>query len=118
MNAKEWNEKWEGYSSQWYSPTEWVNIGDAAIFTKEITKTERYFNMLYYAVLNLGVGEIGPINIPELGFCIVFLPISLMLQSLFFSDIAVLVQTFFKKRSEQQADIDKAYEVMTWIEMD
>lgn len=117
-NADVWNKNWEKKSSQWYTPTEWSNIDDAEIFTKELSKTERYFVMLYYAVIFLGVGEIGPINVPELGFCIVFLPISLMLQSLIFSDIAVLVQTFFKKRSEQQADIDKAYEVMTWIELE
>jgi hypothetical protein len=53
--------------------------------------------MLYYAVINLGVGDLGPINVPEIGFLILFLPISLMLQALFFSDIAVLVQTLFKK---------------------
>lgn len=105
-------------SSQWYTPTEWVNIGDAAIFTKEMSRNERYFIMVYYAIMNLGIGEIGPINVPELAYCIFSLPVSLMLQSLLFSDIAVLVQTFFKKRSEQQADIDKAWEVMTWIELE
>lgn len=118
LNAEVWNKKWEGLSSQWYTPTSWVNTPDARLFTKDMSKIDRYFLMLYYAIIMQGVGEMGPINAPEIGFCVIFMPISLILQAQIFSDIAVLVQTFFKDRSEQQEDIDKAFELMIWIELD
>lgn len=65
----------------------------------------------------LGIGEMGPVNQEEYLFLIVFLLISLMLQSLFFSDIAVLVTSFFRRSTEQQQDIDKAFEIMTFIDL-
>lgn len=66
----------------------------------------------------LGVGEMGPVNMEEYLFCIVVILMSLMLQSLLFGDIAVLVTSFYKSETQQQEEIDKAFEVMTFIELD
>lgn len=60
----------------------------------------------------------GPVNAEEYLFLIFALLFSLMLQSLFFSDIAVLVTSLFRNSTMQQAEIDKAFEVMTFIELD
>lgn len=40
---------------------------------------------------------------------------SLMLFSLFFSDIALIIKNFFKSRSDKQEELDKANESMNWI---
>lgn len=61
---------------------------------KEMTKSERWTMMMYYACINLGTGELGPINREEYLYLVVTMVISLMLYSLFFSDIVVLVKTF------------------------
>lgn len=82
-----------------------------------MTKSMRYSTMMYYSIMILGIGEMGPVNTEEYVFLIFALLFSLMLQSLFFSDIAVLVTSFFRKRTEQQGEIDKAFEVMTFIEL-
>lgn len=44
--------------------------------------------MVYYAVLFLGLNEIGPVNINELRFCAAALLSCAMLEALLFSDMA------------------------------
>lgn len=76
---KKFNDGWAGRSSQWFSTIEWVNIGDSELFQPQKSKSFRYSTMLYYSLMILGVGEMGPVNTEEYLFLIFALLFSLML---------------------------------------
>lgn len=61
---------------------------------------------MYSAIMNLNGNEFGPVNTEEYIFLVVTMLLSLMLQTLFFGDIAVLVKSFFKIRSKEQAEFE------------
>lgn len=71
--------------------------------------------MMYYAIMDLSGNDFGPVNTEEYIYLICTMLISLMLQTLFFGDIAVIVKSFFKSMSEQQAEYDKAIESILWM---
>jgi hypothetical protein len=47
--------------------------------------------LYYYAVIILGIGELGPVNPEEMIYMIFVLLMSSIMNALIFSDIAVLV---------------------------
>jgi len=53
---------------------------------------KKYMLMYYYSLLYLGTNEIGPVHNIELLFALSFLLFSNLLNSLLFSDMAVIVQ--------------------------
>ena len=58
--------------------------------------------MLYYAILNLGSNEFGPVNNFEFTFLIFTLIGSAMLNAIIFGDVATLVSVLEQKDSERQ----------------
>jgi hypothetical protein len=66
----------------------------------------RYVMMLYYAIINLGTGEIGPVNFEELLFCVVTMIISSMVFTNTFSSIISVYSTLIFESLQHQAEID------------
>ena len=60
MTADEFNEFWEGRSTQWYPPINWINPDDSKLFTEDNNFAKRYITMLYYGQLILFSNELGP----------------------------------------------------------
>ena len=60
-------------------PLDWANYVDQRLFTNEYSLGYRYKTMLYYAVLNIGLNEFGPVNNIEYLYLIVTLIISAVL---------------------------------------
>lgn len=56
------NEKWEGRTKEWWIPLNWANFPDQRVFSNEYDTMFRYTTMMYEAVLNIGLGEFGPVN--------------------------------------------------------
>ena len=60
----------QGYDLTWIPPLDWLNYKDSEIFEEQTSKAKRYLTVLYHAVLMLGSNEMGPVNLPELAFCV------------------------------------------------
>ena len=75
----------------WYTPFEWVNYAEAALYTKATGFGKRYLISMYYATQILGGGELGPVNKEEMMYLILTLTVSAILNALIFGDIAGLV---------------------------
>lgn len=61
---------YEGYDITWIPPFDWLNYKDTVLFETQTSSPKRYLTMLYHAVLMLGSNEMGPVNTPELIFCV------------------------------------------------
>lgn len=99
-------------------PTDWLDYTQARIFTTNSTQLERYSFMMYYACLNLGVQELGPVNKIEFIFISLSAIFSSLLNAFFFSDIVVLVKKFQKIDEERQLILDEANHVLKSINLD
>ena len=57
---------------------------------------ERYFVLLYYALLNVGSNEFGPVNELEMIFLVITLIFSAFLNALIFGDVVGLIEVLQK----------------------
>ena len=102
-------------SSNWYPPLSWMNTSDSIYY--ETTIFRQYLITLYSSLIFLGIGEMGPANNIEYFASILILIISLFINAFLFGELANLTQTMGKQKSEYQAKIDSAFEVMNHIQM-
>lgn len=49
--------------------------------------------MYYHSIINLGLGELGPVNYIELAFCYGSMLLSALVTTLIFGDLAFLIST-------------------------
>ena len=75
----------------------------------------QYSSMFYYALLILGFNELGPVNPPEMIFCVLLLLASSLLNALLFSDMAVIVEFLQQAQIREQNTIDTAFSTMVQI---
>ena len=54
-----------GNSLQWYPPLHWVNYSGSDFFSEETPLFSKMLISLYYAVLMMGLNELGPVNFEE-----------------------------------------------------
>lgn len=57
-----YNDRWDGRLTQWYSPIDWYYYREQIFHTEEMTNSMRFFTMLYYSLINLGLGDVSPVN--------------------------------------------------------
>lgn len=111
LGYKEINEKWGGREKIWVTPIDWLNYGDYELGRTSSNYPDsysRYFVMLYYGVLNIGLNEYGPVNIREYVYLLVSLVISAILVSVVFGDIASLIFMIGIKADNRQKRLDLA----------
>lgn len=84
----------EVISMQWYPPLDWIDFQKSEFFSDEITPWRKYTEMLYHAVLFLGLNEIGPVNVNEMQFCVLTLITCALLEALLFSEMAEIVTNY------------------------
>lgn len=77
----------------------------------------RYLTMLYYVFINLGLGEMGPINNTELLFCIGSMILSSIVFSNIFGYILSVNAQINQIDTETQSHIDQMNEVMNVLEL-
>jgi hypothetical protein len=77
----------------------------------------RYYTMLYYAVLNLGSNEFGPVNEIEMLFLTCTLIVSSLFNALIFGDVVGLVSQLSQQSNERQHHLDEANNVMSNINL-
>lgn len=90
LGWKVFNERWDSKSSQWYSPVEFGNYLESMFYTKEYSTLFRYVTMLYYSLINLGLGEIAPVNFLECLFLTLAMVLSALVFTNIFSEIAMI----------------------------
>lgn len=61
MHWESYNNRWDSRTTRWTSPIDWVDY-QAAQLHFSYTTLFRYLTMLYYSLINLGLGEMGPSN--------------------------------------------------------
>ena len=98
-------------------PLEWANYIDQRVFDSNYSVAFRYKSMLYYALLNIGMNEFGPVNEIEFTFLIATLIVSALMNALIFGNVASLVAVLSRKDNEIQEGLDAATGVMNSIEM-
>jgi hypothetical protein len=99
---QQFNEKWDSRTTQWNSPIDWFAYTEQQLHSTNYSILYRYLTMLYYSLINLGLGEIGPINKYEMIFCIVSLVISALMFTNIFSSIASLTAILNYKEIVEQ----------------
>lgn len=74
-------------------PLDWVNFVDERLAkgTSDYTLFDRYIAMYYYAVLNIGSNEFGPVSPYEMLFTTLSLLLSTVFNNLIISDIISLL---------------------------
>jgi hypothetical protein len=88
---EQFNKRWEARSTEWYSPTKWLSFEKNEIFMKETRKVHKYQILFYYALINLGLGDIGPSNNVEYLFNVSSMFISALLFNILFGELGSLV---------------------------
>lgn len=73
--------------------------------------------MYYYALINLGLGEIGPSNPIELGFCSLSMVISSIFFTYVFSTIATLHSQINTSTINQEEIINKINDAMSRLDL-
>ena len=101
-------------------PIEWLNYGDQELGknSKNYTLTRRYFLMLYYAILDLGNNEFGPVNEVEMVFLAITMTLSAVFNALIFGDVAGLVSQLSMRDTRRQQNLDEANSVMQQMELE
>jgi hypothetical protein len=112
------NEKWEARTKEWWIPLNWANFPDQRVFSNEYDTMFRYTTMMYEAVLNIGLGEFGPVNESDMLYLVITLIFSAILNALIFGDIANLMYVIARKDSDYQDKLDAANTVMANIDLD
>lgn len=91
------NLRWESRLSNWNTPTDYSDASNQILYTEQVSMLYRYSIMLYYALVNLGLGEMGPVNFEEYIFCVISMIISAFVFSIIFSQIlSVYSQLIFE----------------------
>lgn len=77
----------------------------------------RYLIMIYYSLIDLGLGEICPLHIEELYFCIISMIISAFVFSKLFGEILSVYGLITQESIFRQGVLDQMNEVMTVINL-
>lgn len=110
------NERWESRSAQWYSPLDWLDYKEDAIMSNSLTKAHTYFIYLYYSLINLGLGELSPVNSIEFR-CLTFTMIfSALYFTFFFSEIASILYRVNQVSILYQRNLDRANDTMSALD--
>lgn len=74
--------------------------------------------MMYYSMMNMGTGEIGPVNEIEFLLFVFSLTVSTLLISLFFSNLTSLLMDLSYDKVLRQSSIDEGNSIMEALELD
>ena len=85
-----YNERWDGRSKQWYSPIDFFDPEDQILHSEEMTTLFRYMTQFYYSLINLGLGEIAPVNSEEYGFLVCSMILSSLIFQIIFGEIITI----------------------------
>lgn len=111
------NKRWDSRSAEWYTPTDFVSFTDSKIFTSEISKSQLYFRMLYQSVINLGIGELGPVNEEEMAFFFISMLLSTLMTNLIFGEVYGLISSINLQENLKQNELDFSNNVMKQINL-
>lgn len=113
----EFNQRWESRAKMWYNPIDFLDYSNQKTFSDDCDHKCRYFIMIYYALINLGTGEQGPVNTEEMMWFSASLLISNLVFSIFFSNITSLLLELSIEELMHQRKIDDANELMISIDL-
>ena len=68
--------------------------------------------MFYYSMINIGLGEMCPVNKIELLFCVISLMISVLVFFFIFSAMSSLMVLYGEESRQQQEELDLANSMM------
>ena len=77
----------------------------------------RYFTLLYYSLINLGLGNVGPVNTGEVLFCVLSMVISSLVYTNIFSSIFSLNEQLLRDQTLKQIEIDDVNNILVEIKM-
>jgi hypothetical protein len=86
----------------------WLNYEDNDFFLDETPIARKMLISIYFAVLMLGANEMGPVNMVEMVFVSVGLIITSLANAQIFGEMAVLISTIERKKTNYQSKLDKA----------
>lgn len=92
--------------SPWIPPLDWLDYTSGKLFLEDTSLLEKYSVSLYYSVISLGMGELGPVNYIELISAVLNLSISLIINTFVFSELAVLAAILGRRRALSQMNLD------------
>ena len=104
LGWQRYNERWDARSKQWNMPIDFVNPADQGFHTEKWSVWQKYCNLFYYAQINLGLGEIGPVNIQESAFLAMTMIISALVFTNVFGEIVGIFQLINREAFELEQD--------------
>ena len=99
-----YNERWDARDKKWNMPIDFVNPADQGLFTNKWSVWQKYCNLFYYAQINLGNGEMGPVNIEEFAFLVVTMIISTLVFTNVFGEIVGIFLLVNREGSEREEE--------------
>ena len=84
-----------------------MNPSEQNLFTEQISVSMRYAEMYYYALIELGLSELGPKNPIEYAFVIFSMVVSSILFKSVFGEITNFYMQFNSKEIKKQEELDK-----------
>ena len=108
----------EEREDHWIPPYDFINYKDVKIYTGVYSQFRLYTIYFYHAVLFLNLNELAPVNKLELMFAICILLGASLVYMQLFGDIILIMGQYNRQSNMYQTKLDKALEVMDYIEMD
>jgi hypothetical protein len=87
------------------------------MFSEETGIVKKMLYSLYYSILMLGLNEIGPVNNIELLYVTFGLILTSLVNAQIFGEMAVLISTISKKKTNYQAKLDQANASMQKVQL-
>ena len=116
LGWSQFNDRWNSRSSLWVSPTDFVNPADS-ILLQNPKMGMRYLTMLYYSIIGLGIGELGPKNIIEFVYCVGFMIISAFTFNHVFGQISGLFNSLAADSVTFQKELDSMNMILAHIRL-
>jgi hypothetical protein len=70
LGWKQYNERWDSRTAEWITPLDWSDYANNQFYTSAYSRIYRYMTLLYYSMINLGLGNLGPVNSYDILFCV------------------------------------------------
>ena len=102
---------------RWYPPNDWIDYTQSKLLTDEYTFLEKYITMLYMAVLQLGINELGPVNPVEMIVFTIGLICCSFLNALLFGDIVNLIYVLQSDSTYYQMNLDTTNRMLLFIDI-
>lgn len=99
-----YNARWNKRLSHWVPPRDFVNPAEGLLYMNSFPDSHRFTLMYYYAIVGLGISELGPNSEAQMLFCLTMIMSTIIFTNVFGRVISIS-NALIQKELEWQAEI-------------